>query len=169
MLLFEATGEGRSSCETNVNNLCYLDVTLQSPRAAVHDTVGSGSRKSGESSAVVSQAEKSESRIEISWKTAGVCVRDTAPFTMIRPVNSRCDCTTFHQTNNAVYRSDALVVYPIGNQRRSLDCVRSSSGRSLPGRTGVRARQIRNSYPPFPLSDGRLMGRLLDLVNRQQR
>lgn len=25
---------------------------------------------------------------------AGVCVRDTAPFTMIRPVNSRCDFAT---------------------------------------------------------------------------
>lgn len=58
--------------------------------------LGSGSRKSGESSVVISQAEKEEpaSRIEVSWETAGVCVRDTAPFTMIRPVNNRCDSVT---------------------------------------------------------------------------
>lgn len=73
--------------------------------------VGSGSQKSDESSssvAAASQAEKSEksgstSRIEVSWKTAGVCVRDTAPLTMIRPVNSRCESTALRETNNAVF------------------------------------------------------------------
>ncbi|CAN0153403.1 unnamed protein product [Pylaiella littoralis] len=50
---------------------------------------GSGSQRSGESSA---QKNTAPSTIEVSWQTAGVCVRDTAPFTMINPVNSSIIC-----------------------------------------------------------------------------
>ncbi|CAM9474648.1 unnamed protein product, partial [Hapterophycus canaliculatus] len=53
---------------------------------------GSGSQKSEESSDKPEAKEASASRIEVSWRTAGVCIRDTAPLTMIYPVNSSIIC-----------------------------------------------------------------------------
>ncbi|CBN77605.1 hypothetical protein Esi_0004_0251 [Ectocarpus siliculosus] len=50
---------------------------------------GSGSTKSGESSETSHSEGDAAPRIEVSWQSAGVCLRDTAPFTMILPVNSR--------------------------------------------------------------------------------
>ncbi len=76
--------------------------------------VGSGSQKSGESSsAVTSQA---TSWIEVSWQTAGVCVRDTAPFTMIRPINSRCERPS--SKDDQYPHQSSVLRYPIQTRRR---------------------------------------------------
>ncbi|CAM9243185.1 unnamed protein product [Ectocarpus sp. 6 AP-2014] len=53
---------------------------------------GSGSTKSGESSETSHSEGDVAPRIEVSWPSAGVCLRDTAPFTMILPVNSSIIC-----------------------------------------------------------------------------
>lgn len=48
--------------------------------------LGDGSQASSGSNA---DEEGNEPRTEVSWEVAGVAVRDTAPFTTIRPINSR--------------------------------------------------------------------------------
>lgn len=63
--------------------------------ACVHVLVSDGSEsrsKSGGSNEESSERNAKEARgtrMEVVWEMAGVAVRDTAPFTTIRPVNNR--------------------------------------------------------------------------------